>query len=395
MGAKNYKKLNKGLIKRIEEGNDDWDSQKITDRNKEILKEFYKDLKSEGSEDSTIYTNLQHLKKLAEDRDFNLDEASEEQIRDLVIWINDGERAKSTKRSQKVILKRFYKWVNDGEYPEKVDFINTTEKTKNEKLPEDILDEEDIKTLIKNANHTRDKALISLLWETGARVGEIIDLEIGDFKDHKHGLKVVISGKTGARRLSLISSVPHIRSWFNSHPDGENLEAPAWVNIGNTNFGEKMSYKSILEMLKRTNERADLNKKVNPHAFRHGRATYLAQRFTEAELCEWMGWVQGSDQAQRYVHLSGSSVDSKYARLHGIEDEEKPEESQLSPIECPRCDEKNDPEAKFCYKCGQALKEFGPEVEKETTKLTVDKAKEIASDPDFKRIHGEPFNEED
>lgn len=72
-------------------------------------------------------------------------------------------------------------------------------------------------------------------------------------------------------------------------------------------------------------------------------------------MCEWFGWVQGSDRPATYVHLSGRNIDSKYDQMHGIETEEEPEKSKLSPKECSRCKAKNDPKASFCQNCGQAL----------------------------------------
>ena len=81
----------------------------------------------------------------------------------------------------------------------------------------------------------------------------------------------------------------------------------------------------------------------------------MATRFTEAQMCEWFGWVQGSDVPARYTHLSGRDIDSDYARLHGIEDEENTKEAKLIPDNCPRCDETVPREAGFCHRCGQAL----------------------------------------
>jgi len=72
---------------------------------------------------------------------------------------------------------------------------------------------------------------------------------------------------------------------------------------------------------------------------------------TEAELCEWFGWVQGSDVPAKYVHLSGRDIDDKYDALHDLVDEEE-EEDEESVVECPRCDELNEPDAAFCYRCG-------------------------------------------
>lgn len=91
------------------------------------------------------------------------------------------------------------------------------------------------------------------------------------------------------------------------------------MNVGTRNSGAKMEYRAAVKALKTTAARAEIDKPVNPHHFRHSRATYLANRFTEAQMCEWLGWVQGSDRPSDYVHLSGRDIDSSYARIHGIE----------------------------------------------------------------------------
>jgi len=116
-----------------------------------------------------------------------------------------------------------------------------------------------------------------------------------------------------------------------------------------------MAYRTITKQLNKTKERAEIDKPVNPHHFRHSRATYLASKFTESQLCEWFGWVQGSDRPADYVHMSGRDIDGDYARLHGREDEKEEKKSDLAPVDCPRCGEKNDPEASFCQNCGQSL----------------------------------------
>ncbi|WGI17763.1 tyrosine-type recombinase/integrase [Methanonatronarchaeum sp. AMET-Sl] len=182
-------------------------------------------------------------------------------------------------------MKSFYKWINGGEYPSKVKWINTTQKGKDKsKLPKDLLTEEDILKLLRKCTHVRDKAFISILWETGARIGELIDLEVGDFEDHHHGFKINLNGKTGERRLLLISSVPHLTTWLNSHPNRNDKDAPLWVNIGNSHNGQKCSYMALSKILKKTAKEAGVDKPVNPHQFRHSRTTYLANEFTEAQL---------------------------------------------------------------------------------------------------------------
>ena len=102
-------------------------------------------------------------------------------------------------------------------------------------------------------------------------------------------------------------------------------------------------------------ERAGIKKRVHPHILRHSRATVLAKYLPEAVLCEYFGWVQGSDVPAVYVHLSGRDLDEAIDRLYEIGEEEKPKLAK--PRKCPRCENINDPMAVYCSKCGLILDE--------------------------------------
>jgi len=350
------------------EKNDD-----ILEENKEKLLEFDRELELNDYSKARRYKYLSQLPKIASNLDIPFEEAEREDIEELIIWLKRRDDITSTtKNDYKKLLRRFYKWLNGGEYPECVSWLEVNYNTDNGKLPEEMLTEEDVQELLKNAKNKRDKAMISMLWETGARIGELIDLTVGSIEDHKYGFKVVVDGKTGSRRIPLIESVPYLKDWLNEHPDRDSKESPLWVNIGDVNVGDKMRYPSINKMLKTVRDRSSVDKPVNPHNFRHSRATYMATRFTEAQLCEWFGWVQGSDVPSKYTHLSGRDIDNDYARLHGIEEEEDRKISKLIPKECPRCTKDDIPqEAKFCPQCGQALSvEASQQVEESTTKIS-------------------------
>ncbi len=344
-----YEGRHKQILEKVKENDE------VTKGNKELFEKYHRYLLLQDYSDAHLQKLLSHLKVVVEHIDFDLKGADREQIEEIIAWVNSRDIADATKRQYKIVVKVVYKWLNDGEYPDKVDWITTTEKQKNGKLPKKMLTEDDVKELIQHAGNPRDRALISLLWETGARIGELIDLTIDDFEDREHGLKIVINGKTGPRRLPLVSSVPHVRGWLNSHPRKDEGDAPLWVNLGTRNNGKKAKYRALLKALNTIAEKADIEKPVNPHHWRHSRATFMSNSFTESQMCEWFGWVQGSDQPSRYVHLSGRDIDNAYDKMHGIKEEEEEEKVELSPIKCPRCEEQNSPEAKFCQRCGQAL----------------------------------------
>lgn len=66
---------------------------------------------------------------------------------------------------------------------------------------------------------------------------------------------------------------------------------------------------------------------MNPHNFRHSRATYLANFLTEAQMKEYFGWQQDSKMAGVHVHLSGRDVDNALLRVYGIENKNEKKES--------------------------------------------------------------------
>jgi ribosomal protein S27AE len=211
-----------------------------------------------------------------------------------------------------------------------------------------------VKTQVEAAKNPRDRAFIMVLYETGARIGELIDLTVGDIEDRTHGKKITIEGKTGARRLPLVESVPYVNKWLNDHPNPAK-DAPLWCKIQQDGPDDKLTYNYIRQkILQKNMERADLDKPSNPHHYRHSRASFLANEMTEAQLCEWFGWVQGSDVPARYVHLSGRDIDNAYDQMHGLYE---PEDDEAEPDvqECPRCEELNEPKAVFCQRCGFGL----------------------------------------
>lgn len=335
------------------------------------LRDYKRDKVLDGLSHATIARNLSRLKQLAEHAaEQPFDAMGEDDVKALVEWVHLQDYADSTVETYKNVIRSFWAWLHDGaddEAPPEAASITTKNGSGKDTLPTDLLTREDVEEQIVAANNDRDKALIALLYETGARIGELIDLTVGDIEDRKHGKKVVIEGKTGARRLPLVESVPHLNRWLSQHPKATK-DAPLWCKIQQGRPDDQLSYRYIREkILRRTMDKAGIDKPSNPHHYRHSRASYLANELKEAQLCEWFGWVQGSDVPARYVHLSGRDIDNAYDQLHGLsspnEDEEEPQVT-----ECGRYQELNEPDAKFCMRCGFALdQETAGELEERVT----------------------------
>jgi hypothetical protein len=81
------------------------------------------------------------------------------------------------------------------------------------------------------------------------------------------------------------------------------MSAPLWINIGNTRRGRHLKYAAIRAMLRELFRQAGIDKKANPHIFRHSRATFLADYLTEFQMNQYFGWIQGSDMPSTITSL--------------------------------------------------------------------------------------------
>ncbi len=265
-----------------------------------------------------------------------------------------------TKIGYRVTIKKFYRWAlgRDEELPPCVKWIKVKKDGIRNRLPraEDLLTDEEVSGLIRMCLNERDRALVSLLDDSGVRIGELLTLRVGDVAFDAYGLVIHVEGKTGRRRVRVVgNSIAHVAAWLEVHPAREDRVAPLFTGLDERTHGRAMNYAQGAKVFRSAARRAKITKPVNPHSFRHRRATILAKRVPEAPLEAQMGWVPGSQMAKVYVHLSGRDVDEAILRAHGIKTvEEKPEATAKA---CGRCGTLNTADANSCRKCGLPLDE--------------------------------------
>ena len=290
-----------------------------------------------------------------------LEKVTKEDIEKIISVINANENSSpSTKHDFKVMLKRFYKWFkgNDEEYPPEVKWIKSNIKRTEKKLVGDgeLITQEDVNKLIGASEYSRDKALVSLLYESGCRIGEIGSIRIGNVSFDKYGTVISVNGKTGPRKIRVVSSTPYLRTWLNAHPFGEARDKPLWVKFGARNHNEAMDYVTFRIVVARLFKKAKINKRHNLHLFRHSRATYMANYLTEFQMNQYFGWIQGSDMPSTYVHLSGKETDKAILEMNGLQQKSEIGEKAKVTV-CPRCDFINNTGATYCNKCAFVLDE--------------------------------------
>ena len=345
----NFETILKSAVKDVK-------NSKISKRNKEIIIKFHNYCLAEGLSVSRVTRYLGCLKRMCLWMKKDLEVIDKDDMVELVQKIETRDCKEYTKIIYKVTLKKFYKWINNGEYPEMVKWFKTHVKHRERKLPEELLTKEDIKKIVEKAEHPRDKALIAVLYESGCRMSEIALLKIKNISFDEYGAKLMVAGKTGMRRVRVISSAPYLSAWLGIHPDKENPDTYIWINLIRDK-GKLMGYRNYVRIIKTSADKAGIKKRVNPHAFRHARATHLASHLTEAQMNQLFGWVQGSDMPATYIHLNGKDVDNALLRMHGIKEQEDKQNGNdvLKTRDCARCGLVNGATSGFCQRCGAPI----------------------------------------
>jgi len=158
---------------------------------------------------------------------------------------------------------------------------------------DDIMSPKEILKTLKDCNNSQVQAFISLLWLTGARIGEIKMLKAQDITNQANfiqiempTLKTRVKTTMPRRRLK----IPKDNVFYNFFKQ--------WINE-NTFADEDLIFDYSIRYIRRKLKEA--NPDTYPHLFRHTLATMLSREVDAFTLKEWFGW-RTMDMPMRYVH---------------------------------------------------------------------------------------------
>jgi site-specific recombinase XerD/ribosomal protein L40E len=348
----------------------------IPKSNKKLAAEYADFMRARGLTERSVSKNLYCLStffKFAGKKDIL--KLTKEEVTRAVAGIEGSGYSTKTKQGILIAIKSLYKHFlgNDDLYPDQVRWIKTTMKGSKRVLPEDILVEQDILKMIKASNSVRDKAIIALLFDSGVRIGELLNMKARDVNLKTEPVHVTVDGKTGMRQIPITFSAKYLALYLDMQTErkpGDYL----WNMKGSwSNSNAPLDRAGVAKMLNLVAKKAGIEKRVNPHSFRHARATHYANKLTEQQLKVFFGWTGSSNMASTYVHLSGRDIDNAILQANGMKPVEVNEESKLIEKTCPRCQNTNTVSSTYCSRCGSAL-DISIAIRDEERRKTVEEA---------------------
>jgi len=269
--------------------------------NSKLIDVFLKELSIRGLSERRKRKYVILLRKLK----FRLTKLSKKHINKFFFYLRDAKLSDETKADYWSMFRIFIKWLKP-----KIDTTVYRLKLKKKfKLPEEILTLDEIRKIILSAKSIRDRSIISLLYDSGCRPSELLTLDRKDIVFDDDGLIVFFNGKTGARRVRIITTLDSDKFLK------EYLELVDQRLIYQPIFG-KMSIERLNQIVKEYAQRVGINKRVYSYIFRHSRATHLAKHLTEQQMKVYLGWSMSSKMVATYVHLSGRDMDQRVMELN-------------------------------------------------------------------------------
>jgi len=161
----------------------------------------------------------------------------------------------------------------------------------------------------------RDRALLELLYATGARVSEVVQLDVDDLS---HGDVVRVRGKGSKERIIPVGS--YARSALDAYLTRSRPELSRRGRATPRLFlgarGAPLSRQSAWLVIQHAAERAQLTAHVSPHTLRHSFATHLLQGGADVRVVQELLGHASVATTQIYTHVSVDALRDVYATSH-------------------------------------------------------------------------------
>ena len=173
---------------------------------------------------------------------------------------------------------------------------------------------------VEDAVLVRDRALLELMYATGARVSEIVGADIDDMDFDEHVIRV--TGKGSKQRLVPVGgyACQALRRYLDeARPVLERRKRSGSAErraLFLNKRGCRLSRQSVWEVVRDAGERAHITKPLHPHTLRHSFATHLIQGGADVRTVQELLGHASVTTTQIYTHVSPESLIEAYLTAH-------------------------------------------------------------------------------
>ena len=239
-------------------------------------------------------------------------------IKDYLAYIKKGETSERTLAHNVSVIRTFYKFLLTLKIIERnpTEFLELPKSRK--KLPT-VLSKEEVEKLLDidltDCYSYRNKAMLELLYSTGLRVSELVNLELSNIDLENCTLKTI--GKGNKERIIPISdyALYYVEKYINEYR-GSMLKKGVNNYVFINNHGNVMTRQGFFKIIKKLAVEKNIKTPISPHTLRHSFATHLLDYGADLRSIQEMLGHSNLSTTQIYTHVSSEHLKDNYNSSH-------------------------------------------------------------------------------
>ncbi|MBE7037764.1 MAG: site-specific tyrosine recombinase XerD [Ruminococcaceae bacterium] len=288
----------------------------------DLLTEFIDYMEKErNSSENTIQSYLRDIRQYIGYMDSNLvdiTKANRTNVLSYIMYLQKCKKAPSSITRAVAGIRMFYKYLLQKGVTRDNPAYKLELPKKDKKLPE-ILTVEEVDLLLNQPDSTtfkgkRDKAMLELIYASGIKVSELVNLKVSDVDTALEFVKCVAAPR--ARIIPLgapcVAALNDYLMYARSFMIGDENEEILFVNCS----GTKITRQGFWKIIKEYKEKAGIKKEITPHTLRHSFAAHLLENGADITAISEMLGHSDIASTQVYARLVKTRIKEVYTKAH-------------------------------------------------------------------------------
>lgn len=261
------------------------------------------------------------MKSLQLKADEELLQVSQQQLIAYLVRLKQEGRAASTVARKLASIKAFYRFLTAERYIRRNPAEVLEAASRGLHLPK-VLSVQEVERLLDEPNlgtldGYRDKTMLELLYATGMRVSELVNVPVKNV-DMKMQYVIVMGKGSKERMLPLGRTALHYLEHYLSvvRPQLLHGKPDAAAELFVTGWGGPMTRERFYEIIVAYGKSAGISKRVTPHMLRHSFATHLLNNGTDLRIVQELLGHADISTTQIYTHLDVERLREVYDKTH-------------------------------------------------------------------------------
>ena len=258
------------------------------------------------------------FKFLNDKRIFNIKDIKYQHIREYLVHLHNRQYSKKTIARYISSLRTFFKYLYNEGIINNNPMVLISNPKLDKKLPT-FLYTNDLENLLAcpkldTIYGIRDSLILELLYSTGIRVSELVNIKLQDINFNDRQIKIL--GKGNKERYVLYGNIcaRKLNFYLDNSRSELNIKKSEYLLLGKN--GTKLTTRFIEILLKKYQQQAKINVKITPHTLRHTFATHLLEGGADLKTVQELMGHESLSSTQVYTHVTSERLRNVYLHTH-------------------------------------------------------------------------------